>query len=44
MPIYFGLGDETSVKRIEVQWPSGKRQALDDSIPVDRLLTIVEER
>ena len=25
-PLYFGLGDTTNVKQIEVQWPSGKTQ------------------
>lgn len=39
--IHFGLGDETSVKRLEVRWPSGTEQVLAD-LPADHLVTIDE--
>ena len=44
MPLYFGLGTATSVDRVEVLWPSGRKQALTEHIPVDGQLTIKEER
>ena len=43
MPLYFGLGAATQVDAVEVLWPSGKSQTLTHGIPVDSLLTIVEE-
>jgi hypothetical protein len=42
-PLYFGLGDEKSVKRIEVQWPSGKTQLIAGPVEANQLLTIEEE-
>jgi enediyne biosynthesis protein E4 len=42
MPLYFGLGDATSVDRIELNWPSGKKQVLDSNIPVNSTFTITE--
>jgi hypothetical protein len=44
MPLYFGLGDATQIDRIEVLWPSGKKQTLTEKIPINTLLTITEER
>ena len=44
MPLYIGLGDATQIDRIEVAWSSGKKQTLSDKIPINALLTIVEER
>jgi hypothetical protein len=44
MPLYFGLAAESKIDRIEIVWPSGKRQELTERIPVDRLLTITEDR
>ena len=43
LPLYFGLGEATKADRIEVLWPSGRRQVLTDKIPVNSLLTITEE-
>ena len=34
--LYFGLGDEASVRRLEVRWPDGGVQAIEDPA-VDRL-------
>lgn len=42
-PLYFGLGEATSVDRIDVDWPSGKHQTLAGPIEINRLLTIREE-
>ena len=44
MPLYFGLGDAEQIDRIEVLWPSGKRQLLTERIPINTLLKITEER
>lgn len=40
--VLFGLGDRTKVDRIEVRWPSGIVQILED-VRVDQILTIQEE-
>ena len=44
MPLYFGLDDATQIERIEVIWPSGRKQVLTEKIPINTLLTITEER
>jgi enediyne biosynthesis protein E4 len=43
MPLYFGLGDAEKVDRVEVTWPSGKKQTLRD-VSANSLTTITEER
>ncbi|MGH9465320.1 MAG: CRTAC1 family protein [Thermoanaerobaculia bacterium] len=43
LPLYFGLGDLTTVDRIVVRWPTGRTQELGPGIAVDRLLEIVEQ-
>ena len=42
MPLYFGLGDAAGVDRIEVTWPSGRRQVEQGPIAIDRLMVIEE--
>jgi hypothetical protein len=44
MPLYFGLDGAAKVDRVEVLWPSGKRQAVTENIPLNALLSITEER
>ncbi len=39
--LHFGLGAARGVERIEIAWPSGRRQVLDDQA-VDRIVTIKE--
>jgi hypothetical protein len=39
--VHFGLGSDTSVKSIEIYWPSGAVQTLKD-VPGDKLLTVDE--
>ena len=41
-PLYFGLGDNTEIDRIEVRWPSGATQVVDHSIETNTLLQINE--
>jgi hypothetical protein len=38
---HFGVGAETKVRSIEIQWPSGTRQVLKD-IALDRFLNVDE--
>jgi hypothetical protein len=44
LPLYFGLGAAPSIERIEVSWASGRRQEIPGPIPVNRTMTITEER
>jgi hypothetical protein len=39
--LHFGLGDETVVRKMEITWPSGRRQVLTD-LATDRRYTITE--
>ncbi|HUO32506.1 MAG TPA: FG-GAP-like repeat-containing protein [Bryobacteraceae bacterium] len=39
--VHFGLGAAQRIDRLEVDWPSGTKQVLED-LPVDRYLPIVE--
>ena len=38
---HFGLGDHATVQRLEIRWPSGQIDALDD-LPADRIITLRE--
>ncbi len=40
-PVHFGLGAETRAQSIEIRWPSGKIQTLQN-IPADRILQVIE--
>ena len=44
LPLYFGLGEATKVDRIEVAWPSGKKQLLNENVSLNTLVSIVEPR
>ncbi|MGD0579872.1 MAG: FG-GAP-like repeat-containing protein [Bryobacteraceae bacterium] len=39
--VHFGLGADACIRRLEVEWPSGIRQVLDD-VPADQILTVTE--
>ena len=41
--VHFGLGAATSADRIELRWPSGQIQVLEN-VPADQFLTVVEPR
>jgi enediyne biosynthesis protein E4 len=41
-PLYFGLGDATRVERIEITWPSGRKQTVSANVPLGKLLTVIE--
>ncbi|MCH7993830.1 MAG: VCBS repeat-containing protein [Planctomycetes bacterium] len=40
--LHFGLGDEAIVKLIEVRWPDGGMQYLED-VPADQILTVRQD-
>jgi len=44
MPLYFGLGDNSKLDSIEVTWPSGKTQTVNQGLNLNGLLTITEPR
>jgi len=39
--LYFGLGQETSAARLSIEWPSGKKQALEN-VPSNQTLVLDE--
>jgi hypothetical protein len=39
----FGLGQASSLSRIDIEWPSGRVQSIE-SAPVDALLVVIEGR
>ena len=39
--VHFGLGRDTVVSRLELLWPSGIRQILEN-VPADQVLTVRE--
>jgi hypothetical protein len=41
--LHFGLGNADNIERVEIRWPDGLVQELDD-VPVDRRTTITEPR
>jgi hypothetical protein len=42
--LYFGLGDGQKVDRVEVDWPSGRKQLITDDLRVNEVLQITETR
>ena len=42
LPLYFGLGDSASVERVEVDWPSGRKQVETQQLEVNRTRRITE--
>ena len=41
MRLYIGLGKDTVAQRVEIEWPRGKKQVLEN-VPADQLLTLDE--
>jgi hypothetical protein len=42
MPLYFGLGEAERIERVEVVWPSGRRQVAQMPVAVNGTLTLQE--
>jgi hypothetical protein len=41
--VHFGLGSDRRIRRIEIRWPSGVVQTLND-VAADQLLTVTEPK
>ncbi|MFQ5766506.1 MAG: FG-GAP-like repeat-containing protein [Acidobacteriota bacterium] len=41
---FLGLGDATGIARLEITWPASGRRQRFDNLPLDRLITIVEDK
>jgi len=44
LPLYFGLGDAQKVDRVEVDWPSGRKQVVTQDLRVNDVLRIRETK
>ena len=44
LPLYFAFADGTKIDRVEVAWPSGRKQVLEGKVSPNSLLTIVEPK
>jgi enediyne biosynthesis protein E4 len=44
LPLYFGLGDETKIERVEVRWPSGQVQTVRENLSENQVLVIEEPK
>ena len=42
LPLYFGLGDAEKVDRVEVDWPSGRKQVVTEGLRANEILRITE--
>ena len=42
LPLYFGLGAATKIDRVEVNWPSGRKQVVASALQENQVLRIVE--
>jgi len=44
LPLYFGLGDTARVDRVEVEWPSGRKQVLTQDLRANDVLQVTEPK
>jgi enediyne biosynthesis protein E4 len=44
MPLYFGLGEAMTVDRIEIDWPSGKKQVVTEGLRANAIIKVTEPR
>jgi hypothetical protein len=44
LPLYFGLDDATTVDRLEVDWPSGRKQTVTEGLRPNTTIRITEPR
>jgi enediyne biosynthesis protein E4 len=44
LPLYFGLGDAKKIDRIEVHWPSGRKQIVTQGLRENQTLEITEPK
>jgi len=44
LPLYFGLGDAATIDRIEVVWPSGRKQTVTEGLRPNTTIVVTEPR
>lgn len=44
LPLYFGLGDAQSIDHVEIDWPSGHKQAVTQDLRTNTVLQFTEPR
>jgi hypothetical protein len=44
LPLYFGLGEAAGADRIEIDWPSRRKQVLPGPISCNQTLVITEPK
>jgi len=44
LPLYFGLADAQKIDRIEVTWPSGRKQVVTKGLRINKILRITEPK
>ena len=44
LPLYFGLGEAAAVDRIEVDWPSGRKQVVTEGLRANTTIRVTEPR
>ena len=44
LPLYFGLGDENVVSRVEIHWPSGRDQVITQNLRTNEILRVTEPK
>jgi len=44
LPLYFGLGDADKIDRVEVDWPSGRKQVVTQGLRENQVLQITEPK
>lgn len=44
IPLYFGLGDVSRVDRLEIEWPSGRKQTVTEGLTTNQLLVVTEPK
>jgi hypothetical protein len=44
LPLYFGLGDTTKIERVEIDWPSGRKQVVTEGLRENQTLQITEPK
>jgi hypothetical protein len=44
LPLYFGLGEASTIDRVEIDWPSRRKQVVTEALRENQTLRIEEPR